>query len=160
MTTAGDIMSRDMISVSPDMTVTEAGELLTRYRIHGAPVVAAGGQLVGMVSLVDLVGRVGDKVAEVMTLDPVSASEDTTVEELAGMMLEQMVRRIAITEAGRVIGIVSASDIIRVFLNLHEAAGERTPERSDSARARHQGLAPRAAAGPRKRKPPPRPAKR
>jgi len=44
MLTAADIMTRDVISVAPDMTVAETSELLTRYRIHGAPVVDAAGQ--------------------------------------------------------------------------------------------------------------------
>ena len=128
MMTAGDIMTRDVVQLSPDMTVGETSDLLLRYRIHGAPVVDAAGQLVGMVSLVDLVGRVGETVADVMTPDPVIAPEDTPVAEIAEMMLEQMVRRVPIVEGGRVIGIVSASDLIRVFLNLHEAT-ERESEK-------------------------------
>ena len=120
MLTAGDIMTKDVVMLSPDMSVADTSELLVRYRIHGAPVVDAAGQLIGMVSLVDLVGRVGETVKEVMTPDPVSAGEDTPVEELAGVMLEEIVRRIPIVEGGRLIGIVSASDIIRVFLNLHD----------------------------------------
>lgn len=92
----------------------------------GPPVVDADGRMIGMVSLVDLVGRVGGEVRSIMTQDAVSAGEDTSVEELAGMMLDQMVRRIPIVQAGRVIGIVSASDIIQVFLDLHE---ERDRER-------------------------------
>lgn len=153
MITAGEIMSRDVVSVLPDMSVAETSDLLTRYRIHGAPVVDETGQLVGMVSLVDLVGRVGNTVADLMTPDPVSTSEDATVEEVAGMMLEQMVRRIPIIENGRVIGIVSASDIIRVFLNLHDAAGEQTPAREDRAPTvtRQSGPTPQVRA-PRVRK--------
>ncbi len=129
MLTAADIMTRDVISVLPDMSAAEISELLTRYRIHGAPVVDNAGQLIGMVSLVDLVGRVGETVAEVMTPDPVSAAADDPVEDVAGLMLEQMVRRVPIVEGGRVIGIVSASDIIRVFLNLHDTTGEREVRR-------------------------------
>lgn len=126
MQTAADIMTKDVVMLSPDMTVAETSDLLLRYRIHGAPVVDSAGQLIGMVSLVDLVGRVGPTVRDVMTPEPISASSDTPVEELAGMMLEQIVRRIPIVEAGRVIGIVSASDIIQVFLNLHDQAAERS----------------------------------
>ncbi|MDR7481717.1 MAG: CBS domain-containing protein, partial [Armatimonadota bacterium] len=122
MITAGDIMTRDLVVVTPDMLVEEVGDLLTRYRIHGAPVVDKDGQLVGMISLVDLVGRVGETARDVMSPEPVTATEDTPVDEIAGMMLEQMVRRIPIVEGNRVVGIVSASDLIRVFLNLHEAA--------------------------------------
>lgn len=141
MLTAGDIMTRDLVVVTPDTLVEEVGDLLTRYRIHGAPVVDKNGQLVGMISLVDLVGRVGETARDVMSPEPVTATPDTPVDEIAGMMLEQMVRRIPIVEGNRVVGIVSASDLIRVFLNLHEEAQ----------------TAPRPAAGP-VRAPTPRPA--
>jgi len=125
---ARDIMTTDVVTLSPEMSVEEAGELLLHYRIHGAPVVDANGQMVGMVSVVDLVGRIGERVSDVMTPDPVTAAADAAVEELAGMMLDQMVRRIPIMEGGRVVGIVSASDIIRVFLNLHERPVRPAPE--------------------------------
>ncbi|MDR7554589.1 MAG: CBS domain-containing protein [Armatimonadota bacterium] len=148
MLTAGDIMTRDLVVVTPDMLVEEVGDLLTRYRIHGAPVVDKDGQLVGMISLVDLVGRVGETARDVMSPDPVTATEDTPLDEIAGMMLDQMVRRIPIVEGNRVVGIVSASDLIRVFLNLHEAAPGRAGE----------GTAPAPASGPAAGVPRPGPA--
>jgi CBS domain-containing protein len=119
-------MVKDVVTLAPDMTVAEASDVLLRYRIHGAPVVDATQTLIGMVSLVDLVGRVGDTVAEVMTADPIIAHEDTPVEEIARMMLDQMVRRIPIVRAGRVVGIISATDIIHLFLTLHEQPGGPT----------------------------------
>ncbi len=117
---AREIMSTDVVAVAPDMLVAEAADLLLRYRIHGAPVVDAAEQMVGMVSFMDLAARRGKTVREVMAPDPVYASEDTPVGEVAAMMLDQIVRRVPIVRGGRVVGIVSASDIIQVFLNLHE----------------------------------------
>lgn len=121
---ARDIMSKDVIVLTPDMDVQEAADLLVRYRIHGAPVVDPNGMLVGMVSLVDLVGKAGGTVREIMTPDPVVAMEDTPVEELAQLMLDEMVRRVPIVRGGQVVGIVSASDIVRVYLD--EVRGRRT----------------------------------
>jgi CBS domain-containing protein len=118
---ARDIMTTDVITFTPDMSIGEVVDELLRHRIHGAPVVDRTGQIVGMISLMDLAARPGKQVRDVMSPEPVSASEDAPVEELAGMMLDQMVRRIPITRGGRVVGLVSASDIIRVFLHLHEA---------------------------------------
>jgi len=43
--------------------------------------------------------------------------EDTPVEELAQLMLDEMVRRVPIVRGGQVVGIVSASDIVRVYLD-------------------------------------------
>ncbi|MBI2201434.1 MAG: CBS domain-containing protein [Armatimonadetes bacterium] len=139
---AREIMNRDVITVAPEMTVEEATNVLLRYRIHGAPVVGADGQLIGMVSFVDLAKRTGDTVGQVMVSDPVCADEDTPVEELAAMMLEEVVRRVPITSGGRVVGIVSASDIVQLFLNLHEQP-RQAPEpasagRRESARRRER----------------------
>jgi CBS domain-containing protein len=126
---ARDIMTKDVITFTPGMTIGEAQSALLRYRIHGAPVVDDTKRMIGMVSLTDLSAGFGERISDVMTPDPVSADGSTPVEQLAGLMLDRMVRRIAILDEGRVVGIVSASDIIRALLDLHEerrpAAGSR-----------------------------------
>ncbi|MDR5684314.1 MAG: CBS domain-containing protein [Armatimonadota bacterium] len=115
---ARDVMTQEVITLTPDMTVGEAADVLVRYRIHGAPVVGEDGGLIGMVSLVDLVGKPGGTVREIMTPDPISAMEDTPLPELAQTMIDEMVRRVPITRGRRVVGIVSASDIVRAYLGL------------------------------------------
>ncbi len=117
---AREIMTRNVITLAPEMSADDAQTILLRYRIHGAPVAGPGGYLVGMVSYIDLLARPGDSVRDVMAPDPVWAEEDTPVEQVAAMMLERMVRRVPIVREGRVVGIVSASDIIQLFLNLNE----------------------------------------
>lgn len=117
---ARDIMSRNVVSLSPGMSTAHAADTLLHYRIHGAPVVDATGQLIGMVSFTDLSARRGGTIRDVMTADAVSVSEGAPVEEIAALMLDQMVRRVSVVSGGRVTGIVSASDIIQIFLNLHE----------------------------------------
>jgi predicted transcriptional regulator len=131
---ARDIMSKDVVTLSPEMTLADAADALLHYRIHGAPVVDGSDQLIGMVSFTDLSARRGGRVRDVMTADAVSVSADAPVEELAALMLDQMVRRVPVVSGGRVTGIVSASDIIQVFLNLHEP-GPRQGEASPQARA-------------------------
>lgn len=127
---ARDIMTRDVLTLPPDLSVREAVEQLLHYRIHGAPVVDRSGQLVGMVSFVDLAARSTGLVRDVMNASPVTASVDTPVDEIAAMMLDEMVRRVPIVEAGRIAGIVSASDIIQVFLNLHEIGRSTADEKA------------------------------
>jgi CBS domain-containing protein len=117
---AQDIMTKNVITLAPETSVGDALSALLRYRIHGAPVVTPGDMLIGMVSYVDLVARTGERVRDVMAPDPVSAEETTPVEQLAALMLDRMVRRVPIVRAGRVVGIVSASDVIQLFVNLHD----------------------------------------
>ena len=117
---AKDIMTKGVITLPLDMPVPDAQQLLLRYRIHGAPVVGPDDQLVGSASYVDLLGGSGECVSDVMAPNPVCATEDTPVEKIASMMLERMVRRVPIVRNGRVVGIVTASDIIQLFVDLHE----------------------------------------
>jgi CBS domain-containing protein len=52
--TAGDMMSRDVVTVSADLSLREAALQLARREIHGAPVVDAVGRCVGVLSVTDL----------------------------------------------------------------------------------------------------------
>lgn len=119
---AREIMTREVVTLAPDVPVEDATDLLLRYRIHGAPVVASDGQLIGMVSFMDLARHAGEPVTvrDAITPDPIVADEDTPAEEIAAIMLDQMVRRVVVTNGGKIVGIVSASDIVQLFLNLHE----------------------------------------
>ena len=117
---ARDIMIRHVVTMTPNMSVREATDLLLRHRIHGAPVVDEAEKVVGMVSFVDLAGPAGGRVSDVMVRAPILVAPGTRVEQIAATMLDQMVRRVVVVEGKRVVGIVSASDIIHVFLNLHE----------------------------------------
>lgn len=56
---ARDIMTRDVVTLSPETPVEEAQDALLHYRIHGAPVVDEADQMIGMVSFVDLSAREG-----------------------------------------------------------------------------------------------------
>jgi CBS-domain-containing membrane protein len=132
---ARDIMSKDVVSLSAGMSIADAADALLHYRIHGAPVVDGAGQLIGMVSFTDLSARRGGTIRDVMTADAVSVSEDAPIEELAALMLDQMVRRVPVVSGGRVTGIVSASDIIQVFLNLHEGAPRQPAAEAPAGRA-------------------------
>jgi CBS domain-containing protein len=54
---ASDLMTKDVLTLNPEMSVDEARELFFQHGIHGAPVVDHSGRLVGVVSVVDLATR-------------------------------------------------------------------------------------------------------
>ncbi len=87
---ARDIMSKEVITLAPDLRIGEATDLLLEYRIHGAPVVMPDAQLIGMISFMDLPRRAGEDatVRDVMSSDPVVAYEDTPADEVARIMLD------------------------------------------------------------------------
>jgi CBS domain-containing protein len=129
-TRAYDIMTTDVLTVTPDMSVDEARELLFQHSIHGLPVVDHSGRLVGIVSVVDVAGKLGTRVLHIMEHDPVTATEDTPVGQIASLMLTRGIRRVPIVREGSLVGIVGAADVIRAFLDLEEerSAGHTAEE--------------------------------
>ncbi len=115
---AYDIMTQDVVTVTPDMSVDEARDLLFHNNVHGLPVVDHSGRLVGVVSVVDIAGKFGTRVLHVMERNPVTASEDTPAGEVASLMLSRRISRVPVLRDGRLVGIVGASDIIRAFVEL------------------------------------------
>jgi CBS domain-containing protein len=124
---AHDIMTEDVLTVTPDMSKDEARDLLFQHGVHGVPVVDHSRRLVGMVSMVDLAGKLGTRVLHIMERNPVTATEDAPAGDVASLMLTRGVRRVPILRDGRLVGIVGAGDIIRAFLDLLE---ERAAERA------------------------------
>jgi CBS domain-containing protein len=139
---AMDVMTRDVISVGPNTSVSEIAALFLRRRISGVPVVDGTGKLLGLVSEGDLVRRVetgtdarrswwldlltesseqaatyakthGKKAADVMTPEVVSATETTPLREIAGLMERHRIKRVPIMRDNRVVGIVSRANLIQ-----------------------------------------------
>ena len=61
--TAGEVMTRDVIVLTPEMTLREAAELLATKAISGAPVVDEDGKVVGMLSESDLISEAKKRAA-------------------------------------------------------------------------------------------------
>src|SRR5499427_5232940 len=112
---AHQIMTKPVITVSPETTIVEAANIMLQKHISGLPVVDSGGALVGIVSEGDFIRRSeigtqrkrgrwlrfifgpgqsasdfvqehGRKVSEVMTTSPVTITEDTALAEIVDIM--------------------------------------------------------------------------
>jgi CBS domain-containing protein len=119
--TAGDLMSRDVISVSCETPLCEAGRLLLLHQISGLPVVEPGGTCVGVLSAIDLLRRqiMGggplptETVEQFMTPDPVTVAVDTPLPELARRMVDAHVHRVVVVDRRqRPVGLVSSTDML------------------------------------------------
>lgn len=110
----GEIMTREVITVTADTPTESAARTLFTQRISGLPVVE-GNRLVGLVTEYDIIAKDGRTVGDIMTHDVVSVGEDTDAEAVAQILTSQHVRRVPVVDEGRVIGIVSRSDLVRLF---------------------------------------------
>ena len=137
--TVEDVMVEDVVTVATDTPYRRLVELLWTYGISGLPVVGAGGNLVGIVSESDLLrheenpigprrsGRGGASlesalVAEDLMSAPVATiSPDATLTEAARLMCERNLKRLPVlNKGGKVVGIISRADLLKVFLRSGE----------------------------------------
>jgi CBS domain-containing protein len=143
---ASDVMSDGVLSVSANASVLEAAKLLVNCGVSAMPVVDQAGTMTGIVSEADLMGDAADysaaydgrptrTVADVMTRDVITASEDTPMAQVAGLMKACKVKRIPILKNGVVVGIVSRVDILRGLISLsHESEAHPTFRRDEELR--------------------------
>ncbi|MHC4971328.1 MAG: CBS domain-containing protein [Planctomycetota bacterium] len=132
--TAGDVMKTELITVTPSTSLTEFARLCAEDNISGAPVTRVDGTLVGIVSKTDLVQRlmdthpahgtvdepsfwdqdtlqVGDIMSEVVATVPPAA----TLSEIAERMASDRIHRVLVTDAGKLLGIVTSIDLLAHF---------------------------------------------
>jgi CBS domain-containing protein len=152
------LMSTNIVSVLPSTTLADAVRIMIANRVSGLPVLESDGRLVGMITEGDLLRRTelesegkqpswlkvflmparvaadyvathGRHVSEVMTPNPISISPATDLAEVARLMLHKHVKRLPVLEAGRMVGIISRSDVLRALARkLVEVPDERTDE--------------------------------
>lgn len=110
---AREIMTTSVVSIAESNSVEDAARLLARYRISGMPVVNESGTLVGLVTEHDLIARSGHTVADIMSRSVISVTPDTEIEAVSHLLTNQRIRRVPVLEDGKVVGILSRSDLVR-----------------------------------------------
>jgi CBS domain-containing protein len=145
---AHQIMTRPVITVTPDTTIVEAANIMLRKHVSGLPVVDAASKLVGMLSEGDFIRRSeigtqrrrgrflkfilgpgraasdfvqehGRKVSAVMTTEPlVTVSEDAELERIVDLMERNNIKRLPVIRDDKVVGIVSRSNLLQAVASL------------------------------------------
>ncbi|NLE75188.1 MAG: CBS domain-containing protein [Chloroflexi bacterium] len=124
--TVREIMSYGVHTVAPEATVAEAAELMLRYGHEGFPVVQEG-QVVGVLtrSAIDKAMHhrlEGAAVEQVMIKGAIAVEPGDSVETLQNLMMEHGVGQVPVVEGGQVIGIVTRTDLIKLW-----SSPRRTP---------------------------------
>ena len=131
----GSRMTRDPITVLPDLSIAEAMEQMRQDKVHRYPVVNKKGKLVGIVSDGDLLYASPSsvtsltvweityllnqvKVSEAMTKDVVTIKEDCPIEDAANIMRTKDVGGLPVMRGDELVGIITESDLFDVFLEL------------------------------------------
>ena len=116
-----DLMSDQVISVSPEETVAVAARLMTRHNVGALPVRDRDGSLCGILTDRDVVTRCvalerpmqQTSVARVMTSRVATVPPTASVDQAAAMLARAQVRRLPVVEGRRLVGMVTLSDLSR-----------------------------------------------
>lgn len=115
--TVGDVMTRCPVSVPLDAPFETLAAILTHERISAVPVVDAAGVPAGVVSEADLIGAPRTATArELMTSPPRTVALDASLSTAARLLADAGVRRLFVTEHGRLAGVLSRRDLLKTYL--------------------------------------------
>lgn len=128
-------MTSEVVTITPDLPIAEALEMMRQKKIHRFPVLDKKGRLAGIVSHSDLLYAAPSsatslnvwevtyllnqvKVKEVMTRDVVTVKEDCPIEDAARIMRENQIGGLPVMRGEALVGIITESDLFDVFLEL------------------------------------------
>jgi CBS domain-containing protein len=115
MTPVKEVMTTDVISFHEDTPVEEIAAALSGRHITGAPVVTSEGYVVGIVSEVDVFAKKGHTARDIMSPHVISITEDTGIDQAARLLVGERIRRLPVLREGRLVGLISRSDILEFF---------------------------------------------
>ncbi len=128
-----DVMTQPAITVSAKASVKDGLRLLDRHRVTAMPVVAGDGRLLGIVSEADLLQdavrhderttliphehthSLPRSVEEVMSTLSLTVSPDSDLSDAVELMTSTAAKSLPVVERGRVVGVVSRSDIVHLL---------------------------------------------
>jgi CBS domain-containing protein len=145
-----DVMTRQVVTARPEMSLRDLALLMSEHRISGMPVLDGMGNVVGIVSEADILAKershepvhgsglswlFGERgapdelrrhaattVGEAMTTPAITIDQDRPLREAAAMMLDRGVNRLPVTANGLLAGILSRADLVRAYIRRDEEA--------------------------------------
>lgn len=122
-TPIASLMTSPVWSVSMDDTVQAIEALMSEHKLSWVPVIEPDGAAVGVIALSDLMqfhAREGDAAAvsawQICHYKPISVAADTSIAEVARLMLAHKIHHVVVTKNDSMVGVVSALDFVRRFV--------------------------------------------
>jgi CBS-domain-containing membrane protein len=160
-----DVMTPNVVSVTADMAVPEIATLMLERRISAVPVIDAKAQVVGVISEGDLIRRPelgtdkprsrwlrffmsdddrahdfvkthGLHARDVMSRPVISVTPEATLTDVVNLMTTRRIKRVMVLEHGKLVGVVTRSDLLRTLHAREALPTEGVPQDDASVRAR------------------------
>ncbi len=127
MLTAASMMTRELVTISPEASIQEAVDLVLNKQISGLPVIDNDGRLVGVITEFALLAIVYDQdvqhhcVSQHMTREVITVDANDPINRIADVCIVHRVRRLPVMENGRLAGLIARRDVLKA---LYHGAGE------------------------------------
>jgi CBS domain-containing protein len=139
-----ELMSGGLVTVSPEAPVTRARDLMAGEKIRHLPVIGPGGGLAGIVTDRDIRVNLPSRatslsaqeityllsqltVGEIMTRSVITIGPDAPAREGARLMLQHRIGALPVLDDGRLLGIITETDIVRAFVRTTAPVGGFQP---------------------------------
>ena len=156
---ATDVMSTPVIAAGPQITVQHVARMMINHRVSGIPIIEEDGRLIGIITEGDLLRRAetgterqrsrwserflpnsrlaadyveshARRVTDIMTRDVVTVDECATLGEIADLMEQHRIKRVPVVHDGKLVGIVSRADLLRVLTSGAAGVSDEDGDRS------------------------------
>jgi len=123
-----DIMSRNIVYVSPDNNIQQVADIMRDKSIGVVLILGQDERLEGMISERDIITKVVAfkldpseiRVRDIMSRNLITGNQDMTDMEASMLMSEKSIKKLPILENGKVIGIITQTDLMKVTLDRME----------------------------------------
>ena len=130
-----DAMSKAIKSVRPTSSAHEAIEKMVKFNV-GSILVMDGEKLHGIITERDIIVRIAEEcmdsrsvqAKEIMSRPVQTVDEDTTLEEAARVMSKKSIKKLVVTREGKVVGVLTTTDIVRRSPQLIDLIGRQQEE--------------------------------
>lgn len=121
-------MTKRVMITKPDVTIRDVAKTMTKYRV-GSLLVVENDKLIGIVTELDILWKVvaGDLdpnttlARDIMTKKVVAIRSNKTLEDATHIMVERKIKKLPVLEGKKLVGIITATDLISVQPKLIEA---------------------------------------
>jgi CBS domain-containing protein len=121
--TAGEIMQKPVLATTAKASVRDIATQLVVNGFSGMPVADRDGTVLGVITEADIIKALVEKkpletlvASDIMSSKPATVDINTPVEDIMKVLQEHHIVRVPVTEHGKLTGIVSRSDLIKVVL--------------------------------------------
>jgi CBS domain-containing protein len=120
---AVDIMTKPVFATTLRASVRDVATQLVVNGLSGMPVAERDGAVVGIITEADIIGALGEgkrietlAAEDIMTREPIVVGIETPLEEIIRYLRENHILRVPVIDHGKLVGIISRSDIIKAVL--------------------------------------------